>query len=449
MPTSRWQFCHVLWALGALGLPWAHYCLFAAVEPFFTGVYSLLWWSFIFACDGLVYLLRRRSLLHDRPWEFLLLALWSTPVWLLFEVLNFRLENWSYVMVPWELSWGGLLLIPAYATVLPGVFEVTELVVGVIERWAPSGRIAGRPFTVTRRNLAIQVALGVAMLILPLLWPEDFFPLIWGFAFLLLDPICYALRGRSLLGQLASGDNTRLVALLVAGFVCGGLWEAWNISARTKWIYTVPFFDELKLFEMPVLGFLGFPPFVLECYAIVNALALLRGGRHWESSTEQNRSRRGLRLTGIMTGWTALALACPLAALGIFQWTVLSFSIPIDRYLPLAKELSPAARRCLREQDVRHTHQYLRLSSRPEAISPALHRRLQRLSRMSEIKGMGLVHAQELVELGIRTPGHLAGADAGRLARQLNRRLGRSWTVRPDEVKVWIRGAKGRAKRAG
>src|SRR6185436_19211431 len=100
---------------------------------------------------------------------------------------------------------------------------------------------------------------------------------------------------------LAAGDCTRLVALLVAGLFCGGLWEGWNFAARTKWIYSVPFFDELKLGEMPMLGFLGFPPFALECYALVNFLSLLRGGRHWELTASENRERRGLPAWGVAT----------------------------------------------------------------------------------------------------------------------------------------------------
>src|SRR6185436_14894528 len=98
---------------------------------------------------------------------------------------------------------------------------------------------------------------------------------------------------------LAAGDCTRLVALLTAGFICGGLWEAWNFTARTKWIYSVPFFDELKLGEMPVLGFLGFPAFALECYALVNLLSLLRDGRNWELSGADNNSRKGMPPWGV------------------------------------------------------------------------------------------------------------------------------------------------------
>jgi hypothetical protein len=39
----------------------------------------------------------------------------------------------------------------------------------------------------------------------------------------------------------------------------------------------VPYLGTLKVFEMPVLGYLGFPTFALECYAMYHALAGILG----------------------------------------------------------------------------------------------------------------------------------------------------------------------------
>src|SRR5207249_10972294 len=78
-----------------------------------------------------------------------------------------------------------------------------------------------------------------------------------------------AFRGsESIVGDLARGDRRRLLSLLTSGFVCGFLWEFWNYWALSKWTYTVPYFGNLKIFEMPVLGYLGFPPFAVECWVI-------------------------------------------------------------------------------------------------------------------------------------------------------------------------------------
>ena len=39
------------------------------------------------------------------------------------------------------------------------------------------------------------------------------------------------------------------------------LWEFWNYWAGAKWHYSVPIMENLKIFEMPVPGHLGFPAF--------------------------------------------------------------------------------------------------------------------------------------------------------------------------------------------
>ena len=50
--------------------------------------------------------------------------------------------------------------------------------------------------------------------------------------------------------------------------MCGLLWECWNYWARTKWVYTVPVPPDIKIFEMPLAGYLGFPVFAVECFVM-------------------------------------------------------------------------------------------------------------------------------------------------------------------------------------
>ena len=92
------------WATGIIGLPLSHYWLVAKIEPFYSSIYCFLWWTYIFAADLAVCQLRGTSLLRDRPKEFLFLSVWSVPVWMLFEAVNLRIQNWYYVMAPWTIS---------------------------------------------------------------------------------------------------------------------------------------------------------------------------------------------------------------------------------------------------------------------------------------------------------------------------------------------------------
>ena len=431
------------WAAGLIGLPLSHYWLVAKTEPFYSSIYCFLWWSYIFAADFVVCRLRGTSLLRDRPKEFLFLTIWSVPVWMLFEAVNLRIQNWYYVMAPWSLSWGTIFLFLAFGTVLPGIFETMELVVGLIEKLSPGGRIVGRPFSVSLWNVRVQWAMGALMLVLLLSFPDVCFCLAWGFAFFLTEPICFWRQrternqiGRSLLGQLAVGDCTRLVALLVGGFVCGGLWEAWNFSARTKWIYSVPFFDELKLGEMPVLGFFGFPPFALECYALVNFLGLLRRGRNWELTASENRARSGLPAWGVTASAVLVPLFILVCGIAATRYTVSSFAEPLD--YSFRRELGETEINALQQRNAIEGNRFLRLKERPPEMEAALYERMQQIVTMSECKGMGIKNARALEALKITRLAELARENPSELTLKL-RDLGRA--VRLEEVKIWIREA--------
>jgi hypothetical protein len=433
------------WVAGLVGLPLSHYWLVAQIEPFYSSIYCFLWWSYIFAVDFAVCRLRGHSLLRDQPREFLFLAVWSVPVWLVFEMANLRLHDWYYVMSPYGFSWATIYLVLAFATVLPGIFETTSLVIALVEKFVPGGMIRGRPFSVSGLNVSLQLALGVVMLALALAFPKQCFCMVWGFAYFLTDPICYWVgraekqhAGRSLLGQLAAGDNTRLVALLVAGVVCGGLWEAWNLGARTKWIYSVPFFDELKLGEMPLLGFLGFPPFVLECYGMVNFLSLLRDGRNWELSAKENSEHRGMPAWGEVLGSVLVPVGILLASVAIVVGgTIASYATPLDWYF--SPQLGKQGVKALQEREALQGNQFLKLKDRPSEINSALFARMRRIAEMAELKGIGLENALALEKLRIKEVDELARQDPVALARRL-RSLKQN--VRLEEVKIWIRAAK-------
>ena len=130
-----------------------------------------------------------------------------------------------------------------------------------------------------RRLYLPLTGLGLACLILPMAWPQLFFALIWAGFIFLPEPWLHSHGADSLLADLERGEPGRILRVLTAGAVCGGLWEFWNFWATAKWHYTVPLVGDLKLFEMPVLGYIGFPPFALECMVMIGAIRLLHQTR--------------------------------------------------------------------------------------------------------------------------------------------------------------------------
>jgi hypothetical protein len=251
------------WAIGLWGIVGGR-------EPILQYLYFFAWYPYILFLDGLLYRLKGRSWLLNRPRDFGKMFIWSTTVWLVFEALNLVLKNWGYVaVVPlgW-LRWCGYAL--AFATVLPGVLLTAE----VIEALGVFQDVKGRAFNLgTWQPVSLMV--GMALLVFPLVWPHYTFPLVWGAFFFLLDPWCELMGGPSLIASFAAGERRQHLNLLSAGLICGVWWESWNWFAISKWVYTLPVLNCCKVFEMPLPGYLGFPPFALECAVMYNFMKAL------------------------------------------------------------------------------------------------------------------------------------------------------------------------------
>ena len=224
-------------------------------EPFLSWYYQWAWWSYLLAVDALNRRLAGRSLLRDEPRRFLWLAGVSVALWTFFEALNLRLGNWYYVMDHplRSLRWAGGVV--AFATVLPALVETEALLrhLGFLRR-VPVARVRWN-----RARTLGALGLGFTCFTLPLVWPDRFFPLTWASFIFLLEPWNRRRAPASRLRELEQGEAAPSLRWLLAGLVCGVLWETWNHWARVKWVYTVPGFESLKLFEMPLAGFLGFP----------------------------------------------------------------------------------------------------------------------------------------------------------------------------------------------
>jgi hypothetical protein len=110
---------------------------------------------------------------------------------------------------------------------------------------------------------------GLGALVLTGAYPQQFFPALWAapLALVLGEGI---LAGRPGVGrEIAAGDWRRAATWAMAALVCGFFWEMWNSHSAAKWIYTVPFVDRWHVFEMPLLGYLGYLPFGLECLLVM------------------------------------------------------------------------------------------------------------------------------------------------------------------------------------
>lgn len=261
----------------------AEAALFAGVAIVGRWFTPIVWTGYVLLMDAVVARLTGRSYLTTDRVEGVLVALASVGGWWLFELYNaprfWRAGDdavglwWRYHGMEPDLFLRRVGYDWAFATIFPGLFLTAAALRATVFK-----RARVRPWRPPDGLLRAAIAVGAVAVLLPLVVVSQWLvPLVWTGWLLLLEPLNFR-RGRpSWLADLAAGDASRLLALLASGLVCGFLWEFWNYWALTKWTYTVPYPPDVKLFEMPVHGYLGFPPFALECFALYQWLRGLLG----------------------------------------------------------------------------------------------------------------------------------------------------------------------------
>jgi hypothetical protein len=246
------------------GIPW----LWENGFLFLWGGYNLFVDALNFQCNG-------TSLLSRNGRAYLGMFLLSIPLWWLFEFFNLFLQNWHYLS-------NRLLGQPEYAIRASIHFSIViPAVVSSAELWRSANWLSALPnsrnFTVTNRMLAFLILTSVIMMICIISFPKVCFPLLWVCLYLFCDSLNVLIGAPSLLRYLECGDWRPMLCLALGALTCGFFWEMWNFYSLPKWYYTIPYFDAFHVFEMPVLGYLGYLPFGLEVYALYHLLMEVTG----------------------------------------------------------------------------------------------------------------------------------------------------------------------------
>jgi hypothetical protein len=262
----------------------------ALVGRWFT---PIVWTGYLLFMDAVVARLAGRSYLTTDRVEGVLVALASILGWWVFEWYNaprFWRGGEDAVGIWWQYHRmePNLLLRRvgydwSFATIFPALFLTAAAL-----RASVLARVRVRPWRASPRWLRGAIAVGAVASVLPLVVVSAWLvPLVWLGLVLLLEPLNARAGRPSWLADLAHGDASRLAALLASGAICGLLWEFWNYWAITKWTYTEPYLGEVKLFEMPVIGYVAFLPFALQCHAMYH------WGRGWLVSSGTVGARDG------------------------------------------------------------------------------------------------------------------------------------------------------------
>lgn len=230
-----------------------------------------MWLGYCLTIDGLVYLRKGTSLL-TRSWrKYASLFIISAPVWWLFEVVNWRLQNWHYeggeYFSPLSFwAWATL----SFTTVIPAILGSAELIGSfeAIRRLGSGPRIKPNRLTTT-----IFFVAGMAMFAAMINWPKVFFPFLWISIYFITEPINIWLGNRHLATWTRRGDWRPVIALWLGVLLTAFFWEMWNFYSYPKWVYHVPWGDFWHIFEMPLLGYGGYLPFALELYALYHLVS--------------------------------------------------------------------------------------------------------------------------------------------------------------------------------
>jgi hypothetical protein len=190
--------------------------------------------------------------------------------------MNAIVQNWHYHLAqPISAMHYFIQASVDFSTVVPAVLSASFFLAFVLQKfgrdwpkWRPN---------VTDASLAGSVLLGLGCFSLLPLFPHETFPLVWITPILILEPVAFSIGYPSLIADFQRNGWMRLFSIMAATMITGFFWEMWNYYSLPKWTYTVPYVGFLKVFEMPLLGYFGYPSFgiIIFSYAAI-AIKLMR-----------------------------------------------------------------------------------------------------------------------------------------------------------------------------
>ncbi|MDA0747156.1 MAG: DUF4332 domain-containing protein [bacterium] len=439
METRVWPW----WAFAGFGLFGLGFWMVAEDIPAWNTVwYVPAWYGYLLVLDAVIYRFQGHSFLRGRLREAGAMCFWSAPFWYLYEAYNLVLKNWYYVFGLHSDLAAGCFGFVAFTTVFPACFFHAECFKAL--GWWETVRWPRLRVTPTLRGFLW--VWGALCCVLPLVLPRYAFWMVWGATLGIPELLNYRWGAPSILKDLEDGRPGRLTRLLAGGACAGLLWEGLNYWARCKWIYTVPGLEDWKLFEMPLLGFLGFPVLAVNAFSAYALLChCVRGGRHWELvELRLKRTEPGL--------WYAVAIGVALALCFFSIRAGLSDTLHSRR--PLLEELHGLNRNAISnlkaggvstpELLVRAVKDRGLLGVGEQAgldagdLEPVYHQAV-----LSLHKGMGTEAAALLMRTGVRDVRDLVSIDAEDLYSRMRALAPSDVKQFPTraEVSVWVRAA--------
>jgi hypothetical protein len=265
---------------------WAHFGMLTEFS-FFP-----LWLGYILTLNGLAEIVAGISLLNRMRWSFGWLFAISAPFWWFFEGMNEIVHNWHY-QSPRPISPLQYFIQASidFSTVVPATMSASFFILHIVKRFSLAPVLRMR---VKQSRLAISSLLGTLSFSFLALFPEQTFPLVWIAPILIIEPIAYAADYPSLLRDLEGRDSSLVVSIMIGTLFTGFWWELWNYCSLPKWTYTIPYVGFWKVFEMPIVGYLGYPFFGLIIFGYTGIMLMLITGGRLDHIFRSERSAEGI-----------------------------------------------------------------------------------------------------------------------------------------------------------
>ncbi len=439
------------WIPGLVLFSFGLYSILFHIPQFNILWYILGWYGYLPILDSAIYQLQGHSFFTHRRRETAEMFFWSISFWFLFEAYNFIIKNWYYVYAFQSDIAQGFFAFIAFATVFPACFFHAELVkaMGLFQN------VTVKPINIHKGLKQFTLWFGTLCIILPVVFPTYAFWMVWGALLGVPDYINYRNGAPSILGDLERGKPGRLYQLLAGGLIAGVVWEGLNYFARCKWIYTVPGLEELKLFEMPLLGFIGFPVLAVEAFAAYTLFSYyFRGRRTWEQKdAEQQKEKNYSPLYPALAA--ASIVISLLIYLGMIEYSLTSRRVDLTQLESLnsdqIQQMHDADIYVPEQLYAQVRHSSVQEVSGSTGVALSAVRTAFNQSSLLLHKGMGIENARLLNAVGIHHVRELLPQESETLHRALIVAARQSGKQPPRlmEVQVWHRAVEmaGRTKR--
>lgn len=250
-----------------------------------------LFWGLTFVLDGIVNYRTGESIMSTHPKEIVGIGIASISGWMLFEYLNFFVEsNWIYpegVRIP---STEFLLYaVLGSSGLMPLCFQMYSLlnsIEGFKERY-----MHGLVVKFSNTVKIIILLLGIGGMFATGYYPDNLFFLLWLGPLAILTVVIQELGIWTPFRPIKEKGNWSPVLVfaltyLIVGVIleCQNYFSAIHINGQFEssfnpsfWEYSLPYVNVYHVFEMPLLGYLGYLPFSIYCWIWWIIIAYLMG----------------------------------------------------------------------------------------------------------------------------------------------------------------------------